>query len=45
MEILEQKKFKTAGEIVRYAGENRITIVSITQDQDGYTLFFRERLF
>lgn len=45
MEILSSKVFKAAGEIVQFAGENRITIVSITQNEDVYTLFYRERLF
>lgn len=44
MEYLETLKFFTSQELVRFVNGNGVKVVSITQDDLSFTLFFKKIL-
>lgn len=44
MEYLETLKFFTSQELVRFVNGNEVKVVSITQDDLSFTLFFKKIL-
>ena len=44
MEYLESLKFYTSQELVRFVNNNKVRVVSITQDDLSFTLFYKKRL-
>jgi hypothetical protein len=44
MEYLETLKFFTSKELLRFVNSNEVGVVSITQDDLSFTLFFKKIL-
>ena len=44
MEYIETLKFFTSQELVRFVNKNKVRVVSITQDDLSFTLFFKKIL-
>jgi hypothetical protein len=44
MEYLETLKFFTSKELLRFVNSNEVRVVSITQDDLSFTLFFKKIL-
>lgn len=44
MEYLEDMQFSNPGDLVRWVNKNNVRVVSITEGEELFTLFFKRKL-